>query len=140
MNISHCLGRISNVFSIFSNPHQGAVSVFFPFIAAAQCGSHPPLVAVDCLGAGVPKIKAGSSGRIGSCFKPLPKPFHDIMGVKISRLNNAFGQAKGHAAVIRPKSNPLSMDTVTRHPGNGIFSQIFSGTAFCRHSQRICHT
>ena len=147
VDLLHGSGRSGNIFSILSvqdkgngqNTHQGAIPVFFHFIAAAQGGGHTTLIAVDRLGTGVSEIKAGPTGRIGALFKPLPKPFHNIMGVKVAHLGNTLCKTKSHAAVVGPEAHVLSPDAPIRHPGDGVLPQIFPGTAFRRHTQCVCN-
>ena len=147
VDLLHRPGGFCNIFPIFpvqdkgngQNAHQGTIPVFFHFIAATQGGCHTTLIAVDRLGAGVSKIKTYSAGCVGALFKPLPKPLHNIMGVKVAHLGNALRQTKGHAAVVGPEPCALSPDATIRHSRDGMLLQILPGTAFRRYAQCVCN-
>ena len=91
------------------------------------------------MGAGVANVKLFTAGGIGTVVGPVIEAGHDVMGMVVADLADAVYQAQCHAAVIGPISSRLVVETATNHPGDGIFTQIFSCSAFGGHTQRIRH-
>src|SRR5699024_7947149 len=91
-------------------------------------------------GTGMPKIKTFTARSICPCCKPLFKPTHNVMGMKITRFTDAFGKAQGHATVVRPETGRLSMKAAVNHTGDRCLPKFLPGAAFYRYSQRIRHT